>query len=118
MKLAYGYTLQDDDDFFLTTIEKAFEKALQASQPGRWLVDYFPICTSQHLFVSTRNRPTDSLLLVRYVPSWFPLPGGNFKSIGKKLRVDLDNLTDVPHLWVKEHIVGIPRLCFIHFKRY
>lgn len=43
MKLAYGYSVNDDDDFFLTTIEKAFDMAIQAARPGRWLVDYFPI---------------------------------------------------------------------------
>ncbi len=45
MKVAYGYTVTENDDFIGVAEESAMISA-QALAPGRWLVDYYPIGTS------------------------------------------------------------------------
>ena len=45
MKIAYGYTIQDEDDHFIAIAEEASKIIAVASAPGKWLVDSIPICT-------------------------------------------------------------------------
>ena len=44
MKIAYGYTVDSDDDRFLDIVEEGNSLADRFAAPGRWLVDYYPIC--------------------------------------------------------------------------
>lgn len=46
MKMAYGYTVSDHQDFFVDAAEETSRITGYAAQPGRWLVDYYPICQS------------------------------------------------------------------------
>lgn len=41
---------------------------------------------------------------VRYIPSW--IPGARFKRQGEAWRVRLQDLSEVPHQWVKGQMVG------------
>ncbi|KAJ8503373.1 hypothetical protein ONZ45_g10914 [Pleurotus djamor] len=79
MKMAYGYDIRDENDFFIGVAEEAAQISGYALAPGRWMVDYFP--------------------LLRFVPSWFP--GAHFKRQGEAWRTKLQDLSDVPHRWVK-----------------
>ncbi len=45
MKVAYGYSIVDEDDFFIGVAEEAAQISGWALAPGRWMVDYFPICS-------------------------------------------------------------------------
>lgn len=44
--LAYGYETQEEDDYLVELAEKATEHFALLSSPGAFLVDVFPICTS------------------------------------------------------------------------
>ncbi|GLB39440.1 putative cytochrome p450 [Lyophyllum shimeji] len=81
MKMAYGYTVTEDDPF-IAVAEEASKISGLAMAPGRWLVDYYPI--------------------VRFVPSWFP--GAGWKCQGEVWRQRLNTLSGVPHAWVKEQM--------------
>ncbi|KAG5653466.1 hypothetical protein H0H81_000235 [Sphagnurus paluster] len=78
MKMAYGYTLTEDD-FFIKLAEEASQISGLATAPGKWLVDYYP--------------------LLRFVPSFFP--GAGWKRQGEAWRERLNALSGVPHAWVK-----------------
>ncbi|TFY75160.1 hypothetical protein EWM64_g8851, partial [Hericium alpestre] len=43
MKLAFGYTVKDENDFFISSAEESSQISGWAMAPGRWLVDYYPI---------------------------------------------------------------------------
>ena len=43
MKIAYGYTIDSDDDKFLDIVEEGNALSDRFAAPGRWLVDYYPI---------------------------------------------------------------------------
>ncbi|KAG9220402.1 hypothetical protein CCMSSC00406_0006667 [Pleurotus cornucopiae] len=75
MKMAYGYSILDEDDFFIGVAEEAAQISGWALAPGRWMVDYFPI----------RAR---------------------FKRQGEAWRVRLQDLSEVPHQWVKGQMVS------------
>ncbi|KAF8878783.1 cytochrome P450 [Infundibulicybe gibba] len=81
MKMAYGYTVLEDDPF-ISVAEEAAKISGWATAPGRWLVDYFPI--------------------VRFIPSW--LPGTGWKQQGESWRKRLDVLSGVTHEWVKQQM--------------
>ncbi|KAG7441817.1 cytochrome P450 [Guyanagaster necrorhizus] len=81
MKVAYGYTVTENDDFIKVAEESAMISA-QTLAPGRWLVDYYPI--------------------VRFLPSWLPFAG--FKRQGAEWKQRLDSLSGVPHEWVKKQM--------------
>ncbi|KAJ4474472.1 cytochrome P450 [Lentinula aciculospora] len=82
MKIAYGYTLTENDDPFIRVAEESAKISGWALAPGRWIVDYYPI--------------------VRFIPSWFPF--AQFKRQGDKWRKQLESLSDVPHNWVKKQM--------------
>ncbi|KAF5318740.1 hypothetical protein D9619_011049 [Psilocybe cf. subviscida] len=84
MKLAFGYTVKDLDDSFITVAEESAKISGWATAPGRWMVDYYP--------------------LLRYVPSAFP--GAEWKRQGLVWREQLSHLSDVPYRWVKGQIAN------------
>ncbi|KAJ3772789.1 cytochrome P450 [Lentinula raphanica] len=82
MKIAYGYSLTENNDPFIQIAEESARISGWALAPGRWLVDYYPI--------------------VRFIPSWFPF--AQFRRQGEKWRKQLESLSDVPHNWVKKQM--------------
>ena len=44
LKLVYGYQVFDKDDYLVDLAEKLAKLTTEATEPGRWLVDAFPIC--------------------------------------------------------------------------
>ncbi|EUC61108.1 cytochrome P450 family protein [Rhizoctonia solani AG-3 Rhs1AP] len=57
IRIAYGHTARSSDDKFIRMAEDFMSAAVEASTPGRWLVETIP--------------------LLRFIPSWFP--GASFK---------------------------------------
>lgn len=55
MKIAYGYTIADDDDFFLQAVEETSQITAETMIPGRWLVDYYPLRESAAYTMDLRN---------------------------------------------------------------
>ncbi|TFK49211.1 cytochrome P450 [Heliocybe sulcata] len=91
MRVAYGYTISGQDDFFVRTAEEASQISGRAMAPGRWLVNYFP--------------------LLRFVPSWFP--GAGFQRQAVIWRKELDALSGTPHKWVRDQMAaGTDKDCF------
>ena len=43
MKVAFGYTVKEDDAF-IAIADESSRISSRAMQPGRWLVDYYPLC--------------------------------------------------------------------------
>ncbi|KAF6762745.1 cytochrome P450 [Ephemerocybe angulata] len=90
MKVAFGYTITDDDPF-IKVADEASRISGWATQPGRWLVDHHPI--------------------IRFFPSW--LPGMGWKRQGLAWRARLRYLAEVPHQWLQEKMAsGTHTDCF------
>ncbi|KAK7062271.1 cytochrome P450 [Favolaschia claudopus] len=84
MKVAFGYSVLDDDDPFISTADESSKISGWAMAPGRWIVDYLPI--------------------LRFVPAWFPF--AQFQRQGAEWRKTLEFVSDVPHNWVKAQIAA------------
>ena len=92
LKLTYGYDVATDqhEDPLVQIVEKAMQGFAVASEPGSFIVDYFP--------------------LLKYLPWW--MPGGAFKWIARSMRADLDRLYDVPFEFVTNQMVAVYLLSF------
>ncbi|KAK1224096.1 hypothetical protein PQX77_008426 [Marasmius sp. AFHP31] len=82
MKVAYGYTINDDADRFIRIAEEGIRVGSLATAPGKWLVDSIPI--------------------LRLLPDWFP--GAGFKRQAKKWSEQLYSQSLEPHRWVKKQM--------------
>ncbi|KZP12803.1 cytochrome P450 [Athelia psychrophila] len=82
LRLAYGYSVETKDDPFVKIAEDAMLGFSQASEPGAFWVDSFP--------------------LLKYVPSW--VPGAGFKKVAYRMRQDLERLYSVPYDFVKSEM--------------
>lgn len=82
LKLAYGWNVEGNDDYFVSLMEEAFQISAQIVKPGGWLVDAIPI--------------------LRFVPSWFP--GARFKRQAAEAREHFSKIDSVPHMWAKNQI--------------
>lgn len=49
MKLAFGYEVKSENDYYLQLAEESMKVGSLAAAPGRWLVDSFPIRKYQHM---------------------------------------------------------------------
>ncbi|PAV17544.1 cytochrome P450 [Pyrrhoderma noxium] len=80
MRATFGYvTERRKPDPAIKIAEQLSADFGTSIQPGRWLVDYFPI--------------------LRYVPSW--VPGGDFKRVAQVFRKTLEESLDRPLAFVK-----------------
>ncbi|RDB15644.1 O-methylsterigmatocystin oxidoreductase [Hypsizygus marmoreus] len=82
MKIAYGYTINEDDDHFVALAEESMRVGSLAGAPGFWLVDSFPI--------------------LRFLPDWFP--GAGFKKQAKLWSHQLYTQSLEPIEFVKHEI--------------
>ncbi|KDQ53896.1 hypothetical protein JAAARDRAFT_38867 [Jaapia argillacea MUCL 33604] len=80
MDIAYGITVTDKSDKFVTISEEAVESVSLASLPGAFLVDFIPI--------------------LKYVPAWFP--GAGFKRKAEEWRRLKDRFINEPFDVTKE----------------
>ncbi|KAF9260207.1 cytochrome P450 [Marasmius fiardii PR-910] len=84
LEIAYGWPVKGEDDYLVSLMKESFELQAQLVQPGRWLVDTFP--------------------LLRFIPSWFP--GGSFHHKARESREKLAPVDQFPHNWAKEQIAS------------
>lgn len=103
MKVAYGYTVVENDPF-IGVAEESAKISGWALTPGRWLVDYYPIGRLRLRIISPSGLLKPFSVSVRFLPLWFPFAG--FRRQGEEWRQKLESLSEVPHQWVKTQMVG------------
>jgi hypothetical protein len=103
LKITYGYDVQDSNDPLVAIAEAAVGGFSQASVPGAWLVDIFPVRESDNQlmvnFLLSHTTPQ-----VRYVPDW--MPGATFKVKAAEWRDVHMQLLNVPFNMVREQMVS------------
>lgn len=69
MKVAFGYTIAERNDFFVEGAKESSQISAKAMAPGKWLVNYYPI---RKLFVTTHLNATSHSIrrLVHSHHSW------------------------------------------------
>ena len=97
MKIAYGITVQESDDPYISIAEEALSGVAEAAIPGAFWVDLFPI--------------------LKYVPSWFP--GAGFQKKAVRWREVTNAMADKPFRHVQEQLVQVHFFCVLmsFFKR-
>lgn len=85
MSVAYGITVKDSDDPYISRAEEALEGLAAAGIPGSFLVDMFP--------------------LLKHVPAWFP--GAGFKRKAAHWRKLNHKVSELPFEYVEEQMVRI-----------
>jgi cytochrome P450 len=79
----YNYTIEaESNDPLVDMADRTMEQFSEATIPGRWLVDMFP--------------------LLEYLPEW--MPGGAFKKTARIWREDLVETVRVPYEFVKRRV--------------
>ncbi|KAL0067926.1 hypothetical protein AAF712_005095 [Marasmius tenuissimus] len=86
LKITYGYELQSSmgTDPYVELANKAIQGLSEASIPGTFLVDFFP--------------------LLKYIPEW--LPGGGFKRRARMWKKESYELRDRPWEWFKSALAN------------
>ncbi|KAF8912662.1 cytochrome P450 [Mucidula mucida] len=72
--LVYGYEAQEENDWYITIVNKALRKSEVAMQPGRYLVDYMPS--------------------LGMIPSWFPFAA--FKRLAESVAPEARDILNLP----------------------
>jgi hypothetical protein len=86
MDIAYGIEVQESGDHYISLAEEVMKGIEEASIPGAFWVDLFPI--------------------LAYVPSWFP--GAGFQKKAAHWRKLNATLVEKPFHYVQEQLVGEP----------
>ena len=84
MQVVYGIEIQESDDPYISLAEEALNGLNEATAPGAFLVDFFPV--------------------LKYVPSWFP--GAGFQKKAAYWRELNASMIEKPFHHVKEQMVG------------
>ncbi|KAJ7491020.1 cytochrome P450 [Mycena latifolia] len=84
MKIAYGYTVSRNDDYFVALAEEDMRLGSIVGAPGKWLVDSLPF--------------------LRFLPDWFP--GAGFKIQARKWHEEMYGQFSKSHDWTKEQMVA------------
>jgi hypothetical protein len=97
LKIAYGWSVKDDHDYFIKLVEDIFKVMSEMFRPGQWLVDDFP--------------------WLRFVPAW--VPGAEFQRKAATAREYFSRVESIPFNWTKEQIVSsFIRFCSIGLSAY
>jgi len=80
MNIAYGITVQESDDPYISIAEEALNGLAEAGIPGTFWVDLVPI--------------------LKYIPSWFP--GASFQKKAARWRELNNAMAEKPFCHVKE----------------
>lgn len=83
LMLTHGYEVQEHDDPVVKVVDEATEQFSDATAPGAFLVDVFP--------------------LLRYIPSW--VPGAGFQKKAQEWRRTLNNMVETPYNLAKNRMV-------------
>ncbi|KAH9943928.1 cytochrome P450 [Amylocystis lapponica] len=91
LKVAYGWTVSNDDDYFVNLMQNNFKLNSSFQRPGRFLVDRLPICayTVQNNDCAIRSQ----LVPVRNVP----------RDIAE-YRESMREIDHIPFSWTKEQV--------------
>lgn len=85
MSVIYGVTVEpDSNNDFVSLIERALRSISDATVPGTFLVDFFPV--------------------MKYIPAWFP--GASFQRQAREWRKLKDEVVNAPFDHVKRLMVG------------
>ncbi|KAI1795415.1 cytochrome P450 [Ganoderma leucocontextum] len=84
LMISYGYQAQENDDPLIRIAEEATEQAAEVAQPGAFLVDVFPF--------------------LKHMPTW--MPGAGWKRKGQMYRANMDQMSAVPHQFVKDQMAA------------
>ena len=84
MKISYGIDVQDSDDPHILLTEEAMKGISEASIPGAFWVDFFPV--------------------LKYVPSWFP--GAGFQKKAAHWSQINASMIQKPFDYVKDQLVS------------
>jgi len=84
LSVAYGITIKDSDDPYISTAETALNGLADAGIPGTYWVDYLPF--------------------LKHVPSW--LPGAGFKRKAAYWGMVNKDMVEKPFLHVKDQLVS------------
>ncbi|KAJ6510870.1 hypothetical protein C8R45DRAFT_921573 [Mycena sanguinolenta] len=92
LQLAYGYKVNSylEDDHFVSLAEDLATITTEASEPGRWLVDSFPISATFQTQPLLHGLTVP--LPVKHVPRW--LPGASFVKWAWEARLKSEEFTN------------------------
>lgn len=85
MDVVYGMEVEDENNRYLTIVQKGARIFSEVAAPGRFLVELFPF--------------------LAHIPAWFP--GANFKRNALLWKDDLTTLRDVPYEAAVEGMVRL-----------
>jgi hypothetical protein len=98
LKIAYGYTTEPyKSDPLVALAGKALDEFAKAAVPGVWVVDMMPF-REYPAYLEGKAK----LLIVRYLPDWFP--GTGFKRTARQWKATLIDLTERPYAFVKHQM--------------
>lgn len=86
LKITYGWTVSDNNDLLVNTMEEAARITAGLYHPGKWLVEFIP--------------------WLRFLPSW--APGAGFKRKASQIKERMKGIDQTGFNWTKEQIVRIP----------
>ena len=84
MSVAYGITIKNSDDPYISTAEIALNGFAEAGIPGSFLVDYLPF--------------------LKHIASW--MPGAGFKRKAAYWAKLNEDMLEKPFLYVKDQLVS------------
>ena len=106
LSITYGIDIKSADDRFLNANLEAAHALAAVLVPGKFLADVIPIraclCAQTAVYRHLMN-----LLIVRYIPDWFP--GTGFKALAKEARDKFKISVDGPLEYVKNAMKVRPR---------
>ena len=83
LSITYGVDIESVGDRFLNASIEASHAIAAVMVPGKFLVDFIPICACAYTQTVTYEHLTGPLI-VQYIPDWFP--GTGFKALAKEAR--------------------------------
>lgn len=99
--MGYGYRTKENDPL-VAVVDRAVAGFVAASQPGSFLVDILPACTSYRR-PSYLKGHSDMTVIVQWVPSWFP--GAGWKRKAALWRGEFDEMADAPFAYSHQESV-------------
>lgn len=85
LMLTHGYEVQEHDDPVIKIVDEATEQFSDATAPGAFLVDVFPV--------------------LRHVPGW--VPGAGFHKKAREWKKTLNDMVEIPYSLAKNRMVCV-----------
>ncbi|KAF5372558.1 hypothetical protein D9758_005187 [Tetrapyrgos nigripes] len=92
LQVAFGYKAKEKDDHLVELVDEAMDNFSETTASNAFMVDVFPS--------------------MQYIPAWFP--GAEWKRKSIKYQKTLQEMLEVPFLWVKQQMAaGTASNCFV-----